>query len=107
MNWPAMRSLEQALHALHDRRELGVDDLQTPLRVAAIRMITSEQLQMAVNRIQRRSDFMCERSSHLADRREPFSMRETLLRADQIPVSGAQLSSREMNFLDELVVQTA
>src|ERR1044072_8628167 len=95
MYWKPMCSFEQALHCLHDRTEWCVDDLQSALRVAATRMITSKQLEVPVNRIQRCSDLMSERSSHLANRGQTFRMRQTLLRANQISIRGAQLAGRE------------
>src|SRR6185369_5003672 len=107
MDWSAMRSFEQALDCLHDRSELRVDDLQTPLRVTATRMIASEQLQVAIDSIQRRPNFVCERSSDLTDCCQPFRVRETLLRANQIPISSAQLGGREVNFSNKLVIQAA
>src|SRR6185369_13812884 len=104
---PAVCTLEQALHGLHDRSELRVDDVEAALSVATARMVSSEQLQVSSHCIQRRPVLVSKRRRYLADCRHPFRMRETLLRSDQISIGGTQFSRGEVNLLHQCVIQTA
>src|SRR6185369_5765263 len=92
---------------MHDGSELCVDDLQTTLRVATTRMISCQQLQVSIDSVERCADFMCERSSHLTNSRHSFGVQKALLRANQVSVSRVQFTRSEVNFLHQLVIQTA